>query len=81
MIYIFCCWPPGDWFSSNWFLFDESYFKLSISSCKCLICLFNSSSLAWFVNEMDGLSEERTAFGELSGRTLDWRIKFVLEQY
>ena len=42
-----------DWFINDWFLLDESCFKLSISSCKCLICLLNPSSLVWFVDELD----------------------------
>ena len=53
-----CCfcgpvdWLP-DWFTNDWFLLDESCFKLSISSCRCLICLFNPSSLVWFIDELD----------------------------
>ena len=42
-----------DWFTNDWFLLDESCCKLSISSCKCLICLFNPSSLVWLVDELD----------------------------
>ena len=64
MISTFCCWPPSflavafvvwlcDWFISDWFLLDESCFKLSNSSWRCLICLLNPSSLLWFVNELD----------------------------
>ena len=69
MISTFCCWPPSmmeavwkifgcsffcsaDWLR-DWFLLDESCFKLSISSCRCLICLLNPSSLVWFVDELD----------------------------
>ena len=51
----FCCsvnWLR-DWFISDWFLLDESCFKLSNSSCRCLICLLNPSSLLWFVDELD----------------------------
>ena len=51
----FCCsvdWLR-DWFISDWFLLDESYFKLSNSSCRCLICLLTPSSLIWFVHELD----------------------------
>ena len=42
-----------DWFINDWFLLDESCFKLSISYCKCLICLWNPSSLVWFVDKFD----------------------------
>ena len=51
----FCCpidWLC-DWFIRDWFLLDESCFKLSNSSCRCLICLLNPSSLLWFVDELD----------------------------
>ena len=53
-----CCfcgsvnWLP-DCFTNDCFLLDEFCFKLSISSCRCLICLFNPSSLVWFVDELD----------------------------
>ena len=53
-----CCfcgsvdWLP-DWFTNDWFLLHESCFKVSISSCRCLICLFSPSSLVWFVDELD----------------------------
>ena len=51
----FCCSADWlrDWFINDWFLLDESCFKLSISSCRCLICLLNPSSLVWFVDELD----------------------------
>ena len=55
----FGCWfyCSVDWlrdsFINDWFLLDASCFKLSISSCKCLICLLNPSSLVWFVDELD----------------------------
>ena len=42
-----------DWFTNDWFLLDESCFKLSISSCRCLICLFNPFSFVWFVDDLD----------------------------
>ena len=51
----FCCsfvWF-GDWFSNCWFFLDKSCFKFSISSCRCLICLFDPSSWVWFVDELD----------------------------
>ena len=51
----FCCsvdWLRH-WFVRDWFLHDESCFKLSNSSCRCLICLLNPSSLLWFVDELD----------------------------
>ena len=51
----FCCLVDWlhDWFTNDWFLLDESCFELSISSCRCLICLLDSSSLAWFVDKLD----------------------------
>ena len=51
----FCCSVDWicDWFSNNWFLLDESCFKLSISSCCCQVCLLNPSSLVWFIDELD----------------------------
>ena len=51
----FCCsvdWLR-DWFINDWFLLDESCFKLSLSSCRCLICLLNPSSLVLLVDELD----------------------------
>ena len=41
-----------EWFTNNFFLLDESCFKLSISFW-CLICLLNPSSLVWILDELD----------------------------
>ena len=52
----FCCSVDWfcDWFVNDWLFLDESCFKLSISSCRCLICLLNPYSFVWFVKESDG---------------------------
>ena len=51
----FCCSVDSfcDWFVNDWLFLDESCFKLSISSCRCLICLLNPYSFVWFVKESD----------------------------
>ena len=53
--YCFCCLV--DWLrdcsTNDWFLLDESCFKLLVSSCRYLICLLNPSFLVWFVQGLD----------------------------
>ena len=48
-----CCFNyPIDWIANDWFFHDESYFKLSISTFRCLISLFSLSSSVWFIDEL-----------------------------
>ena len=48
-----CCFNyPIDWIANDWFFRDESYFKLSISTFRCLISLFSLSSSVWFIDEL-----------------------------